>query len=80
MRVARRGENRAGHGRPTGAVGGSRLLDCGAHEGRVGGEGLPFFAVACAVSYMLSGYYGLYSEQKIVYSKSKPEYINKKAE
>ena len=45
-----------------------------------GGEGLPFFAVACAVSYMLSGYYGLYSEQKIVYSKSKPEYINKKAE
>lgn len=45
-----------------------------------GGQGLPLFAIACAVSYMLSGYYGLYSEQKIVYSKSKPEYINKKAQ
>ena len=31
------------------------------------------------VSYMLSGYYGLYSEQKIVYSKFKTEYIDTKA-
>ncbi|MPM42440.1 Chloride/fluoride channel protein [bioreactor metagenome] len=37
-----------------------------------GGAGLPFFALSCAVSYMLSGYGGLYSEQKIVYSKLKP--------
>lgn len=34
------------------------------------------FAIACGVSYMLSGYYGLYSSQKIMYSKLKPEYIN----
>lgn len=45
-----------------------------------GGNGLPLFALCCAVSYMLSGYYGLYSEQKIVYSKFKPEFINKKAD
>lgn len=45
-----------------------------------GGEGLPLFALACAVAYMLSGYSGLYSEQKIVYSKLKPEFIDKKAE
>jgi hypothetical protein len=29
---------------------------------------------------MLSGYYGLYSEQKILYSKIKPEFIDKKTE
>jgi len=45
-----------------------------------GGEGLPLYALCCAVSYMLSGYYGLYSEQKIVYSKFKTEWIDKKAE
>lgn len=27
---------------------------------------------------MLSGYYGLYSEQKIVYSKLQPRYIDRK--
>ena len=36
MRVARRGENRAGYIMATGTVGGGRLLDLGAHEGRVG--------------------------------------------
>ncbi|MEE1055977.1 MAG: chloride channel protein [Acutalibacteraceae bacterium] len=41
-----------------------------------GSEGLIFFAVGCAVSYMLSGYYGLYSSQKILYSKLKAEFIN----
>lgn len=41
-----------------------------------GGTGLVLFAVACGVSYMLSGYYGLYPSQKIMYSKLKPEYIN----
>ena len=41
-----------------------------------GGQGLVFFSVACAISYMLSGYYGLYSEQKIIYSKTKAKYIN----
>lgn len=42
-----------------------------------GGEGLPLYALCCAVSYMLSGYSGLYHAQKIVYSKLRPEYINR---
>ncbi len=41
-----------------------------------GAKGFMLFVIACAVSYMLSGYYGLYSKQKIVYSKLKAEYIN----
>jgi H+/Cl- antiporter ClcA len=41
-----------------------------------GVEGLLLFAIACSVSYMMSGYYGLYSSQKIVYSKLKAEFIN----
>lgn len=41
-----------------------------------GAEGLLLYAIACAVSYMLSGYYGLYHSQKIVYSKLKAEFIN----
>ena len=45
-----------------------------------GAKGFGFFAVVVAVSFMLSGYYGLYSEQKIVYSKLKPEFIDKKVE
>jgi H+/Cl- antiporter ClcA len=43
-----------------------------------GGQGLPFFIVACAVSYMLSGYRGLYSEQRIVYSKLRTRFINRR--
>ena len=43
-----------------------------------GGQGLPFFIVACAVSYMLSGYRGLYSEQRIVYSKLRTKFINRR--
>ena len=45
-----------------------------------GGQSLPLFALCCGVSYMMSGYSGLYSEQKIVYSKFRPEWINKNAE
>lgn len=41
-----------------------------------GGEGMLFFAVVCAVSYMMSGYSGLYKSQKIVYSKLSDEKIN----
>ncbi len=44
-----------------------------------GGRGLPLYALCCGVSYMLSGYYGLYSEQKIVYSKFKAEWVDRKA-
>ena len=45
-----------------------------------GGESLPLYALCCVVSYLLSGYYGLYSEQKIVYSKYRPEWIDQKAQ
>lgn len=41
-----------------------------------GADCMVLFVVVCAVSYMLSGYRGLYSSQKIVYSKLKAEYIN----
>lgn len=44
-----------------------------------GAESVLLFAAACAVSYMLSGYYGLYSSQKIMYSKLRAEFINRKA-
>lgn len=44
-----------------------------------GGTGLPLFALCIGTSYMLSGYYGLYREQKIVYSKFRTEWIDKKA-
>lgn len=44
-----------------------------------GGESLPLYALCCGVSYALSGYYGLYSEQKIIYSKFRPEWIDTKA-
>lgn len=43
-------------------------------------QSLSLFAVSIAVSYMLSGYYGLYSEQKIMYSKFRPEFIDRKAD
>lgn len=41
-----------------------------------GSKGIIMFAIAAAVSYMLSGYYGLYHAQKILYSKTGGEYIN----
>ena len=34
-----------------------------------GAEAIVYFAIACAVSYMMSGYFGLYKSQKFVYSK-----------
>ena len=42
-----------------------------------GYDGMPFFLLTIAFSYMLSGYFGLYSGQKIMYSKFKTNYINK---
>ena len=44
-----------------------------------GTQGLILFAFACGVSFMLSGYYGLYTSQKIVYSKLTAKFINKNA-
>ncbi len=41
-----------------------------------GGEGMMFYALACAVSYLMSGYSGLYTSQTILYSKKRAQYIN----
>lgn len=43
-----------------------------------GMEAMPYFLLSIAISYMISGYYGLYTSQKILYSKYKSNYINKK--
>ena len=43
-----------------------------------GFEGMPFYLVTIAASYMLSGRYGLYRAQKIVYAKTETRYINQK--
>ena len=45
-----------------------------------GAEAMPYFLLSIAFSYMVSGYYGLYSSQKIVYSKYKSDFINKQAQ
>ena len=55
-------------------------LFAGSSIGMFTGQSLCLFAVCIAVSYMLSGYYSLYSEQKIVYSKTRPEFIDRKAD
>ncbi len=44
-----------------------------------GFEAMPFFALSVSVSFTLSGYYGLYSSQKFTYSKTRTEFINRKA-
>ena len=41
-----------------------------------GSGGLLYYALACCVSYVLSGYGGLYSSQTILHSKLKARYIN----
>lgn len=40
-------------------------------------QGLPLYILVAAVSYRLSGYYGIYTGQKIMYSKSRPLFINR---
>lgn len=42
-----------------------------------GYDGMPYFLLAISFSYMMSGYFGLYRSQRIVYSKYKNRYINK---
>ncbi|MDD6039196.1 MAG: chloride channel protein [bacterium] len=44
-----------------------------------GYEGMPYYLLAIALSYMLSGYHGLYSSQKILYSKFKTTYVDRTA-
>lgn len=41
-----------------------------------GSAGLLYFALACALSFVLSGYTGLYSSQRILYDKLKAQYID----
>lgn len=43
-----------------------------------GYSGMEYFSIVIAVSFALSGYYGLYASQKFVYSKTKTEFINRK--
>ncbi|MDD4843304.1 MAG: chloride channel protein [Anaerotignum sp.] len=45
-----------------------------------GAKGIVYYALCCGISYMLSGYFGLYSGQKIIYSKMKPEFIDRSVE
>lgn len=42
-----------------------------------GSEGIVFYAVACAVCFVMSGPYGLYSSQKLVYSKYSSEKVDR---
>lgn len=39
-----------------------------------GGAGVPYFALVCAISFVLSGYSGVYSSQRILYNKVKADY------
>ncbi len=41
-----------------------------------GFEGMPYYLTTIAVSYMLSGYYGLYHAQRIMYSKTETHFVN----
>ncbi len=41
-----------------------------------GAGGLLYFALACGLSYVLSGYSGIYSSQRILYDKLKAQYID----
>ena len=41
-----------------------------------GFEGVAFYLIAVSISYAASGYYGLYKEQTILYSKYKAKYVN----
>lgn len=41
-----------------------------------GAKGMPCFGLACAISFALSGYSGLYSSQRILYDKLKAQFIN----
>lgn len=45
-----------------------------------GSQGIIFYALMCGTCYVLSGYYGLYSSQTILYSKTRPSFINRKTQ
>ena len=41
-----------------------------------GSGGMLYFALACALSFILSGYSGIYASQRIIYDKLKAQFIN----
>lgn len=43
-----------------------------------GFEGVSFYLIAVSISYAASGYYSLYKDQTIVYSKYKAKYVNRR--
>lgn len=43
-----------------------------------GSAGMPFYCIVVSISYLLSGYYSLYKEQKIVYSKTENKYVDRR--
>ena len=43
-----------------------------------GFDGVSYYLIAISISYALSGYYSLYKDQTIVYSKYKARYVNRK--
>ena len=45
-----------------------------------GSDAAAYFLISISLSYVVSGYYSLYRSQKIVYSKFKSNYIDKKAQ
>ena len=40
-------------------------------------DSLPFYAIVCGISYLISGDTGLYGAQKIMYSRTVPEFVNR---
>ena len=42
-----------------------------------GFSGVSYYLISIAVSYMMSGYYGIYKAQRIMYSKYRPEFVNR---
>lgn len=44
-----------------------------------GYSGAPYYCIVVAISYLMSGYRGLYKEQKIIYSKTENKYVDRQA-
>lgn len=72
---------------PLGAAAGMAALFCGVTNCPItsilialelfGFQGVSYYLIAVAISYAVSGYYGLYKDQTIVYSKYKAKYLNR---
>ncbi|MDO4265723.1 MAG: chloride channel protein [Eubacteriales bacterium] len=43
-------------------------------------EAMPYYSLAIAAAFLFSGYTSLYSSQRILYSKTRPQFINRMAE